>query len=502
MATESQPHILIAGAGLGGLALAQGLKAAGIPFTLFERDSSAAFRPQGYRIRLNPDGSGALHATLPTDVLQLFMDTCPEIKLGGTNFNAKTGEIAARREGFGGPPPRPGQAPAPAPDAQRSLQQVYNVDRTRLRQVLMHGLVDQIRFGKTFVKYTLDPSSPTPVTAHFADGTTASGTFLVGADGVRSAVRATALPADIPGLVDTDGRFIYGKTLFSPELTSRVPPEATERMTVISTKPAAVPGPGMALPPLPAVDDPADAPVTLFMDMVRFSRSEAQVAAQQQAQLDPVPDYIYWVLGSRALNVHKHLPSYNPGAYDPDALDAELFRLSPDEVRDLSLRITADWHPSFRPLVELQLPGGASILRITSAVPVPPPASSSPAPAPSTTIAPSGAIRGPGTEGYTMTPWDPSPYVTFLGDAVHPMSPTGGSGANTALSDAANLLKVFTELFSTGSRPSEEAVRARVGKYEEEMRAYAGMAIQGSYHGGRMLYAQRPWTECKPVPNR
>jgi 2-polyprenyl-6-methoxyphenol hydroxylase-like FAD-dependent oxidoreductase len=49
--------------------------------------------------------------------------------------------------------------------------------------------------GKTLAEVTVGPSS---VTAHFADGETAEGDLLIGADGLRSTVRAQLLPAAVP----------------------------------------------------------------------------------------------------------------------------------------------------------------------------------------------------------------------------------------------------------------------------------------------------------------
>ena len=61
---SSHPRILIIGGGIGGLCLAQGLKKAGISFSIFERDSSSLFRAQGYRIRINPTGMNSKIYTL------------------------------------------------------------------------------------------------------------------------------------------------------------------------------------------------------------------------------------------------------------------------------------------------------------------------------------------------------------------------------------------------------------------------------------------------------
>jgi len=51
MADNKKPfHVIIIGGGLGGLALAQGLKKHGISCAVYEKDLSRADRLQGYRI--------------------------------------------------------------------------------------------------------------------------------------------------------------------------------------------------------------------------------------------------------------------------------------------------------------------------------------------------------------------------------------------------------------------------------------------------------------------
>lgn len=49
---ESQTRVLIIGAGLGGLALAQVLRKHGISFEIFERDADPSSRTQGWAVSL------------------------------------------------------------------------------------------------------------------------------------------------------------------------------------------------------------------------------------------------------------------------------------------------------------------------------------------------------------------------------------------------------------------------------------------------------------------
>uniref|UniRef100_UPI000584DA1E NAD(P)-binding protein n=1 Tax=Actinoalloteichus spitiensis TaxID=252394 RepID=UPI000584DA1E len=70
----SPPHVLVIGGGIGGLCLAQGLRAAGVPVTVHERDTHPAGRWEGYRIHIDPAGARSLRACLPDRLWRAFLD--------------------------------------------------------------------------------------------------------------------------------------------------------------------------------------------------------------------------------------------------------------------------------------------------------------------------------------------------------------------------------------------------------------------------------------------
>ena len=66
----------VAGGGLGGLCLAQGLLKAGVDVTVYERDAQLAARRQGYRLHVDARAGLALEQCLPAGSLALFQATC------------------------------------------------------------------------------------------------------------------------------------------------------------------------------------------------------------------------------------------------------------------------------------------------------------------------------------------------------------------------------------------------------------------------------------------
>ncbi|KAJ3017011.1 hypothetical protein HKX48_003764 [Thoreauomyces humboldtii] len=410
--TFIQQNVLIVGGGIGGLALAQGLKKAGIAFRLFERDPSLSYRAQGYRIRIGADGAAALHALLPSSTWNLFEKTSAATVLGFTGLDTATGSIDlhARR-----PPP---------PVQKTQEHQIHTADRTTLRATLATGLDDHITFDRIFTRFELVDGGGVRVHFRSKDGDVSheDGTILVAADGVHSRVREQFLTDSHSRILDTTGRVLFGKTPLTPELEAAFSKDAQKCMSLAKDQ----------------------RPVALFLEPVRFSQGDPHTFA------DHVPsqrDYVYWVLGC----LSRHL----------DMSDEAFSALSRVQAKTLAVRLVKDWHPSLQVLV-------------TSA--------------PDDTVAPLVVS----SVGPVIDAWTTNPAVTLLGDAIHPMPPTAGSGANTALGDAA----LLTEALRKGGREAD------IAAYENEMREVAKTAIEGSFAGGGKIFGLPPWNECKPVVSR
>jgi 2-polyprenyl-6-methoxyphenol hydroxylase-like FAD-dependent oxidoreductase len=157
-------HILIIGAGLGGLALATGLTRQGVRCTLFERDATPRDRLQGYRIvfRNEPNSNiqamDALRDLLP-DHLQ---DKLFSIAGDGGNVATNTDENLCPKTVFNLP------------------EESVSLGRMALRDVMLDGLdKGVVHFGKKFVSYERREDK---IVAKFEDGQEAEGDFLVAAD--------------------------------------------------------------------------------------------------------------------------------------------------------------------------------------------------------------------------------------------------------------------------------------------------------------------------------
>lgn len=309
MIHQSSP-VLICGAGISGLVLAQALSKREIPFRVFERDPSLSFRTQGYRVRINGDGIAALTDALPPKLFSLLVSSCAYCSAGirpNTHLNAFNGQDVEMKIG---PPPT-------------SEIQPLNADRNVLRQVLMHGIEDFVQFGKEFSSYS---ASDRGVKVRFMDGSEQEGSFLVGADGTFSRIRQQFLP-DFQ-IFDTEARWIFGKTMITKALLDQFHVRALNGLTLVQDRSGPI-------------------PLSLLLEPMRFKRDEPNTHIPE--------DYIYWVLVSRKDMF--------------DMADDKLLKLPTEEVADLAKKMTAEWDSSFHALFAFQEASKTSILRVATVQP-------------------------------------------------------------------------------------------------------------------------------------
>lgn len=376
--TGGPPHVLIVGAGTGGLCLAQGLRRAGISVAVYERYRTRAEGLLGYRVGIGPTGSRALRDCLPPDLFDLFLVTCARAPRWFTVVSQRLRETASFEL-------RPDTDPV---DTERS------VARMTLRQVLLTGMEDVVHFGRTFTRY--DQHGDGTVTAHFADGGTATGDLLVAADGTNSAVRRQYLPHAVTRDAGTIN--IATRVPLTAHTHDLLPPRVRRGISLIF-------GTGGMMGVLHVMEFKWDAD---GRPKPGLAESDAELLRRWPGlRHDNTRDNINLVVWSTA----RRFPS-------------DVMRRRGEDLVRVAADLTRTWHPHLRELLARADPASALPIRVSTSEPVP--------------------------------PWRSS-TVTLLGDAIHTMTPGRGVGANTALRDA-NLLRRQLIRAATGEKTLVQAV--------------------------------------------
>jgi salicylate hydroxylase len=220
------PRVAIVGGGLAGLSCALSLQRAGIPVTVYERDSSLAARKQGYGLTLTNNPVGALHelGVLEECIRGDCLSTAHWVLkpdgqiLGyyGRGLQDSDGSSSSMSKSSASPSPSPCPSPSPSPSSspssipapspspsllsERESSASLRIPREELRRMLHDRLAPgTVKWGCRLKDYEErrnmaeegagDRSADGPITLLFEDGTTQTVDLLVGADGIHSVVR-------------------------------------------------------------------------------------------------------------------------------------------------------------------------------------------------------------------------------------------------------------------------------------------------------------------------
>ena len=256
--TPSDP-ILIIGAGVAGLVLAQGLRLRSIPFRLFERHPRS-HRAQGHRFRISKEALTALDSVLSPQLQSLLRQTAP----ARNRFEPRY--VDARRPDFPKPTPTPAD-PESVP-----------VDRTWIRFLTTLGIGDTIEFEKEFVSYELQDNR---VRVNFSDGSTARGLLLVGTDGIKSQVRKQLQPTR--KLLDLERWIMWGRTPLTDSLKNDLPQDLLSWCMYLDY----------------------EANVQTIIEPITWLKS---VQKESRSQLPDFSNYIYWVICTAPFQYTEFLP--------------------------------------------------------------------------------------------------------------------------------------------------------------------------------------------------
>ncbi|MFC6883218.1 MULTISPECIES: FAD-dependent oxidoreductase [Actinomadura] len=314
------PRVVIVGGGIGGLALAQGLRQAGFgDVTVYERDASPRGRMQGYRLRISPEGEQAVKACLPARARELLAAT--------SNQRGSEGLVAydERLNEMWSPDFTDPRADDP--------DKVDAVDRVTLRRVLLAGLGGAVRWGERFTH--LERSGPEGrVVAHFAGGHADTADVLIAADGANSRVRGQLRPDDRHQ--DLGVRAILSRTPRAKADAAGLPEVLRDRFVNVTGSN----GLRLALMPMVFRNPPREAAERIWPGL----------------GFDPTEDYYMSVF-----SVHQdHL----------GLGDEAFFAMDGTALRDLVLERTADWHPDLRGVFAHAQPEETHPLALRATIPV------------------------------------------------------------------------------------------------------------------------------------
>ncbi|KAI1209503.1 FAD/NAD(P)-binding domain-containing protein [Annulohypoxylon truncatum] len=257
MKTSDQP-VLIIGAGVAGLMLAQGLRLRSIPFRLFERHA-VSHSSQGHRFRISKDGQAALNSILSPQLRGLLKRTAAD------PFLFKPRYVDAKSLNFASLSPADSDSMA--------------IDRTWIRMLTMLGIEHAIEYGKEFSSYDIVNGH---VHVRFTDGSVARGRLLVGADGIRSRVRKQLQPNR--KLLDLERWVMWGRTLITQDLKKNLPQDMMSW----------------------CMYQDQEANVQLVVEPMIFPKISQQ--EESEDMLPEIPDYIFWVVCTASLQYSEYLP--------------------------------------------------------------------------------------------------------------------------------------------------------------------------------------------------
>ncbi|PXX61110.1 FAD binding domain-containing protein [Nocardia tenerifensis] len=207
------------------------------------------------------------------------------------------------------------------------------LDRHVLRRILLTGLDDIVHYGRECVGYDSERGT---VTARFADGGTARGTILVGADGIGSVIRAQRLPH--ARVVDSRIRLVYGRVPFTSELREALP----SAMFSVFNSVVGPDGRFVGIAPVEYHESPATAAARLAPEVT----------------LDPTSNTLAVMFGRRSDRL--------------GLSDRDLRAASGEDLRALVRAQLAGGHPLVTTLVENWSRPSIFPVTVRSSVPVPP----------------------------------------------------------------------------------------------------------------------------------